>query len=76
MSKRNPRGTSARAKAATTEIPGIVLAGGPARRTLFAGHRKSRAAPGPVADDRSAPFAQSGSQVISQAPLHVLQCAG
>jgi molybdenum cofactor guanylyltransferase len=74
MSKRNPRGTSARAKAATTEIPGIVLAGGPARRTLFAGYRKSRAAPGPVADDRS--LAQSGSQVISQAPLHVLQCAG
>ncbi|WOH65132.1 molybdenum cofactor guanylyltransferase MobA [Bradyrhizobium sp. BWA-3-5] len=32
MSRRNPRGTSARAKSVTTKIPGVLLAGGLARR--------------------------------------------
>ncbi|MBU6461654.1 MAG: molybdenum cofactor guanylyltransferase MobA [Bradyrhizobium sp.] len=32
MSKRNPRGTSARAKAVTNNLPGVLLAGGLARR--------------------------------------------
>src|SRR5207237_5834784 len=32
MSRRNPRATSARAKRVTTEIPGVLLAGGLARR--------------------------------------------
>src|SRR5579863_10277396 len=32
MSKKNPRGTSARAKAVTTDVPGVILAGGLARR--------------------------------------------
>jgi len=32
MSRRNPRGTSARAKIVTSKIPGVLLAGGLARR--------------------------------------------
>jgi hypothetical protein len=73
LKKRMPRDTSARAKAATTEIPGVVPPGGLAHRNFLATRKRTcRTGIRRVL----AVSVQSGSQIISQAPLQLLQCAG
>jgi hypothetical protein len=46
-SKKNPRGISGKTKAVTIEIPGVLLAGGLARRRAAATNRCGRSAAAP-----------------------------